>query len=84
MRIDRDGYPFIALGAVPTAVAAARGRWRLAAGLGLGAVAIGAFFRDPDRSPDRRRVDPDVVLSPADGKPAPPCRAWPPTASGSR
>src|SRR5690606_22345948 len=63
-----DGFPFIALGAVPAAVAAVRGRRGLAVGLGVTAAALGAFFRDPDRSPDRGSVDDDVVLSPADGK----------------
>lgn len=68
MKIDRDGYPFIAIGGLPAAIAAARGRWRLAVGLGVTAAALGAFFRDPDRSPDRRAFEDDVVLSPADGK----------------
>ena len=27
-----------------------------------------AFFRDPDRTPDHRQPDPDVVLAPADGR----------------
>ncbi len=27
-----------------------------------------AFFRDPDRTPDHRQVDPDLVLAPADGR----------------
>jgi phosphatidylserine decarboxylase len=27
-----------------------------------------AFFRDPQRTPDRQETDPDVVLAPADGK----------------
>ena len=68
MKIDRDGFPFIAAGAVPAVLAALRGRRLLAIGLGATAVALGAFFRDPDRSPDRGSVDDDVVLSPADGK----------------
>lgn len=68
MKIDKDGLPFIALGAAPAAIALLRGRRLLAAGLGLTAAALGAFFRDPDRSPDRGSVDPDVVLAPADGK----------------
>ena len=68
MKIDRDGFPFMAIGAVPATVAALRGRRALAAGLGLAAVALGAFFRDPDRTPDQGSVDDDVVLAPADGK----------------
>jgi phosphatidylserine decarboxylase len=31
-------------------------------------VAVAAFFRDPDRGPDRDPVGDDVVLAPADGK----------------
>ncbi|MEO6627788.1 MAG: phosphatidylserine decarboxylase [Aquihabitans sp.] len=68
MKIDRDGFPFIAMAAGPAAVAAARGRWRAAFGFGLVAAGMTAFFRDPDRSPDHGAVDPDVVISPADGK----------------
>lgn len=69
MKLDRDGLPFIALAALPATVAAARRRPGLAAALGVLPVAIGAFFRDPDREPDRGRVrDQDTVLSPADGK----------------
>ena len=29
---------------------------------------VAAFFRDPDRTPDHRQVDRDLVLAPADGK----------------
>lgn len=68
MKIDSDGFPFIAAGAVPAVVAAVKGRKIAAVGLGLTAVALGAFFRDPDRSPDRATVADDVVISPADGK----------------
>lgn len=69
MKIDRDGFPFIGIGAVPAAIAAALGRWRVALGFGVLAAAMTAFFRDPDRRPDRGQpVHPDLVLSPADGK----------------
>jgi phosphatidylserine decarboxylase len=71
--IDKDGLPFIALAAVPAAVAAARRRTRLALVLAALPVAVGAFFRDPDRAPDGSpahgpHADPDLVVAPADGK----------------
>lgn len=69
MKIDRDGFPFMALASVPAVVALGSGRRRTALGLGLLTVALTAFFRDPDRAPDRGGpTDPDVVLAPADGK----------------
>ncbi len=68
MKIDRDGFPFIAAGAVPAVIALVKGRRRVAVGLALGAAALGAFFRDPERSPDRATLADDVVISPADGK----------------
>lgn len=69
MNLDRDGLPFIALAAAPSALAAATGRRRLALALGVLPVAIGAFFRDPDRAPDREPyTDPDLVVAPADAK----------------
>ena len=66
--IDRAGLPAIGIAAVPAAVAALAGRGRLALGLTLAPAAVAAFFRDPDRRVDRVPADPDVVLSPADGK----------------
>ena len=74
MRIDPAGWPFITGPLAPAAVLGAVGRatgrrslrlavWPL---LGLSAY-MTLFFRDPDRSCDRTPVDPDVVLSPADG-----------------
>lgn len=69
MKIDSDGVPFIALGAVPASVAALSGRGRLAALLALLPVAVAAFFRDPDRLADSSLpIDADLVLAPADGK----------------
>lgn len=69
MKIDRDGAPFIALSALPAVAAAVAGHRRLALPLLALPVAIGAFFRDPDRRPDLGAPDdPDVVLAPADGK----------------
>lgn len=66
--IDRAGLPAIGIAAVPAAVAALAGRGRLALGLTLAPAAVAAFFRDPDRPVDHTPADPDVVLSPADGK----------------
>ncbi|MGE9807653.1 MULTISPECIES: phosphatidylserine decarboxylase [unclassified Janibacter] len=69
MQIDREATPFVAAAAVPAVVAAATGRSRLAVTLGALSLGLGAFFRDPQRSPDRDPVtDAGVVLSPADGK----------------
>jgi len=65
MRIDRAGYPFIAAALVPAAGLAAARRY----GWSTGFAALGAFltyfFRDPDRQVPE---DPDLVVSPADGR----------------
>lgn len=65
MKFDSAGFPFVAIAAVPTAVAL----WfqaPVAAGvLALLPLGVLLFFRDPDRSSPQ---DPDVVLSPADGR----------------
>jgi phosphatidylserine decarboxylase len=74
MRIDPAGWPFITGPLAPAVALAAAGRvtgrrWpRLAAWplVGLSAY-MTLFFRDPDRRCDTEPVDPDVVLSPADG-----------------
>ena len=74
MRIDRAGWPFLAvplgLAAASTALGRATGRrsarlvaWPLLALSGYLAV----FFRDPDRRCDRVPAGPDEVVSPADG-----------------
>lgn len=69
MKIDPDGVAFAAVAALPAAVAVAARRPRTAAALGLVPLAVAAFFRDPDREPDRHPVDDhDVVLAPADGR----------------
>lgn len=69
MKFDRDGAPFIAASALPAVTALVAGRRGIAAALLGLPVAVGAFFRDPDRSADRGVVvDPDAVLAPADGK----------------
>lgn len=58
----------MAIGSVPMVLAALVGHRRTAAGLALLPLGIAAFFRDPDRTPDHRQPDPDLVLAPADGK----------------
>lgn len=69
MKLDRDGLPFIFAAAVPAVAVTIQGRRRLALGLALLPAAMAAFFRDPDRSPDRGlAADEDTVLSPADGR----------------
>jgi phosphatidylserine decarboxylase len=71
IRLDRAAAPAAAVGAVPALVAALVGRRRTAISLLALPVAVASFFRDPDRTPDHRQPsdeDPDVVLSPADGR----------------
>ncbi|HSF97833.1 MAG TPA: phosphatidylserine decarboxylase [Ornithinibacter sp.] len=67
-RIDREAAPATAIAALPSLVAFLAGRRGVAAGLAVLPVAIAAFFRDPDRTPDHAVVPEDDVLSPADGK----------------
>ncbi|MGY1711014.1 phosphatidylserine decarboxylase [Geodermatophilus sp. SYSU D00758] len=74
MRIDPAGWPFIAGPLAPAALLAAVGRVTGRRGPALAAAPFGLltaymalFFRDPDRRCDRGPVDPDDVLSPADG-----------------
>lgn len=69
MIFDRDAWPFVAIASLPTVVAAAVGRFRLAMGLAVIPAAVLAFFRDPVRAVDLVGIaDPDEVRSPADGK----------------
>ena len=65
MTIDRAGLPFVALAAIPAAVAAWFGLYVVAAILLLLPIAIALFFRDPHRDAPG---DPSLVLSPADGE----------------
>ena len=65
--IDWAAAPAMAVGAVPAVLAALAGHRRTAAGLATLPLGIAAFFRDPDRTPDHRQVDPDLVVAPADG-----------------
>lgn len=66
--IDREALPATLAAAVPAAVAALTGHRRTALALTALPVAIAAFFRDPEREPDRGAVPADEVRSPADGK----------------
>ena len=67
-RIDREAAPATMVAAAPAALALLLGRPRTAAVLGVLPVAVAAFFRDPERTPDSAAVPVDDVLSPADGK----------------
>lgn len=73
MKFDRDGLPFVGIAAVPSVGALLAGRVRLAGALLALPAAVGLFFRDPDRAPDRALAlgivpDPDAILAPADAK----------------
>ncbi len=67
-RIDREAGPAVLVASVPALVALLVRRPRVAAVLGVLPAAVAAFFRDPDRTPDREPAGEDVVLAPADGK----------------
>lgn len=66
--IDREAWPAAAVGAIPAGLAAVTGHRRTALALSALPAGIVAFFRDPERSIDLEPADPDVILSPADGK----------------
>ena len=63
--MDRAGFPFVALAALPAAFAALLGAIAVALMLLVLPIAIALFFRDPRRTPPT--TDPNSVLSPADG-----------------
>ncbi len=65
MKLDRAGYPFIAGALAPASLFLLKKK--LAIGLPLLGLAgfLAYFFRDPERYPPQ---DPDLVLSPADGR----------------
>lgn len=65
MKIDRAGYPFIAAALLPAAGLASSKRTGLALAFGLLGGFFAYFFRDPDRAIPG---EPDLVVSPADGK----------------
>jgi phosphatidylserine decarboxylase len=65
MKIDRSGYPFIAGALLPAAALLVAKRRGWAAAFAALAGFLTYFFRDPDRVIP---ADPDVAVSPADGK----------------
>jgi phosphatidylserine decarboxylase len=65
MKIDRAGFPFIAAALVPAAALAATRRYALSAPFAVLGAFMAYFFRDPERQVPQ---DPDVVVSPADGR----------------
>ena len=62
--MDRAGWPFVAIAALPAAITAMFGAVAVALALLILPIAIGLFFRDPHRTPP---TDPTIVVSPADG-----------------
>ena len=65
MRIVKESIPYIVVPLLLAAAAAVLGFWYVAALLFLVTLFMAFFFRDPKRTPPS---DPDVVVSPADGK----------------
>lgn len=65
MRIVKESIPYILVPALLAAAAALLGYWYVSAVLILVAVFMAFFFRHPKRVPPS---DPDVVVSPADGR----------------
>ena len=73
MRIVKESIPYIVVPVLLAAAAAVFGFWWVAGFLLLLTLFMAFFFRDPKRVPPS---DPDVVVSPADGKVT---RVGPPT-----
>lgn len=65
MRIVRESIPYISVPAVLAIAAAVLGYWYVAAVLLIVVLFMAFFFRHPRRVPP---TDPDVVVSPADGR----------------
>ena len=65
MSIVRESIPYILVPALLGIAAAVLGYWYVAAFLFVIALFMAFFFRDPKRVPP---TDPDVVVSPADGR----------------
>ena len=65
--MDRDGLPFVICPVIVGIILGGFGLWVSSAIFGLLAVALGLFFRDPERMPDED-LDAEDVLSPADGR----------------
>jgi phosphatidylserine decarboxylase len=65
LRIVKESIPYIVVPVLLAAAAAVLGFWYVAGIFFLVALFMAFFFRDPKREPPS---DPDVVVSPADGK----------------
>jgi phosphatidylserine decarboxylase len=65
LRLVKEGIPYILVPAILAVVAAALGYWYVSAALFIVALFMAFFFRHPRRVPPS---DPDVVVSPADGR----------------
>jgi len=65
VRIVKESIPYIVVPVLLAAAAAVLGFWYVAGIFFLVALFMAFFFRDPKREPPS---DPDVVVSPADGK----------------
>ena len=65
VRLVKEGIPYILVPAVLAVVAAVLGYWYVSAVLFIVALFMAFFFRHPRRVPPS---DPDVVVSPADGR----------------
>jgi phosphatidylserine decarboxylase len=65
MKIDRAGFPFIAAALVPAAALVAARKYAIATPFAIVGAFMAFFFRDPERQVPQ---DPDVVVSPADGR----------------
>ena len=65
MRLVKESIPYILVPAVLAVTAAALGYWYVSAGFFIVALFMAFFFRHPRRVPPS---DPDVVVSPADGR----------------
>ena len=63
--IASDGWRFIGILLIPTVLFAVFGWWITAGFFLLLTLAVGSFFRDPERAVPRK---PGLILSPADGK----------------
>ena len=65
MRLVKESIPYILVPALLAVAAAVVGFWYVSAGLIIVALFMAYFFRHPKRVPP---TDPDVVVSPADGR----------------
>jgi len=65
LRLVKESIPYILVPAILAVVAAALGYWYVSAVLFIVALFMAFFFRHPRRVPPS---DPDVVVSPADGR----------------